>query len=499
MAKKRSPSGLTCEEEEEYKGISPNKKRSVQYNADEDKEVNNDKGDTEQPGPSTQDAHTQTTPEISAQSVGFLDVNCGNKIGVLDKEKLERGEKCIKCDGSRYTPPEFEVLGGKRSSRKWKQSILHKNEPLQCLFDRGVLTTKGYKSRQSTPKKQKKKQSSYKIISLDSSSEASHESNSKSLRNVEGGALHISVHQNCVISIAPPTGHNSEIQTAEESDEEAVKDEDWLPSSGDLVLEAEEERVEAEHGGEVLDSNVDASKEEDEMEEGAVEDDDVPSGDADDSSVSEEREPKGIASTPEKRALQSDVKVVIKKLTETTTGCQSNHMEPPLEDRWRQSLDEDIQNEEDQQYKVSGIDETAATDTGPSKMPDPPNTEGVLEENGEEFTQNVGHVTKSQRVLGECKYQNRDATTSCQQAAEVIQLNTRIPQTTQASHNTQSFIMVDAPSYWPSTCCDLDTMDLDQLRREKIKMQIKVLRLQEEYYRSLCGSLVPSLNKQIYR
>lgn len=56
-------------------------------------------------------------------------------------------------------------------------------------------------------------------------------------------------------------------------------------------------------------------------------------------------------------------------------------------DRWRQSLDEDIQNEEDQQYKVSGIDETAATDTGPSKMSDPPNTEGVLEENGEEFTQ----------------------------------------------------------------------------------------------------------------
>ena len=80
---------------------------------------------------------------------------------------------------------------------------------------------------------------------------------------------------------------DSEIQTAEESDEEAVKDEDWLPSSGDLVLEAEEERVEAENGGEVVDSDFDTSKEEDEMEEGAVEDDDVPSGGADDSSVSE--------------------------------------------------------------------------------------------------------------------------------------------------------------------------------------------------------------------
>lgn len=29
---------------------------------------------------------------------------------------------------------------------------------------------------------------------------------------------------------------------------------------------------------------------------------------------------------------------------------------------------------------------------------------------------------------------------------------------------------------------DLDTMDLDQLKKEKIKMQIKVLKLQEEYY-----------------
>ena len=80
---------------------------------------------------------------------------------------------------------------------------------------------------------------------------------------------------------------DSEIQTAEESDEEAVKDEDWLPSSGDLVLEAEEERVEAENGGEVVDSDFDTSKEEDEMEEGAVEDEDVPSSGANDSSVSE--------------------------------------------------------------------------------------------------------------------------------------------------------------------------------------------------------------------
>ncbi|KAM8725076.1 uncharacterized protein AB9X84_004524 isoform 1-T3 [Acanthopagrus schlegelii] len=92
--------------------------------------------------------------------------------------------------------------------------------------------------------------------------------------------------------------------------------------------------------------------------------------------------------------------------------------------------------------------------------------------------------TKSQSVMDECKYRNRDATTCSYDAAELqaLQLDTRIPQTTQASHNTQSFNMVEASSYRPSTSCDLDTMDLDQLRREKIKMQIKVLRLQEEHY-----------------
>lgn len=54
--------------------------------------------------------------------------------------------------------------------------------------------------------------------------------------------------------------------------------------------------------------------------------------------------------------------------------------------------------------------------------------------------------------------------------------NTRTPDIPQSSHTVQ------APSSWSSTSWDLETMDLDQLKREKIKMQIKVLKLQEEYY-----------------
>ena len=78
MEKKRSRSGLMSDEEEEYRRISPRKKRSVQYNVDgygeddvedededEEEEDEDDEDDTEQLGPSTQDAHTQTTQENS--------------------------------------------------------------------------------------------------------------------------------------------------------------------------------------------------------------------------------------------------------------------------------------------------------------------------------------------------------------------------------------------------------------------------------------------------
>ena len=38
--------------------------------------------------------------------------------------------KCILVSGQWYTPSEVECLGGKRSSRKWKQSILHMGKQL---------------------------------------------------------------------------------------------------------------------------------------------------------------------------------------------------------------------------------------------------------------------------------------------------------------------------------------------------------------------------------
>ncbi|XP_059204194.1 MICAL-like protein 1 isoform X2 [Centropristis striata] len=58
----------------------------------------------------------------------------------------------------------------------------------------------------------------------------------------------------------------------------------------------------------------------------------------------------------------------------------------------------------------------------------------------------------------------------------VIKTEIRVPT---GSDSTEHFIRPEAAI---STCSDLDTMDLDQLKREKIKMQLKVLKLQDEYY-----------------
>lgn len=49
------------------------------------------------------------------------------------------GEKCILHDKRWFTPPEFEKLGGKESSKKWKQSIQCVNTPLGKLIQVGKL------------------------------------------------------------------------------------------------------------------------------------------------------------------------------------------------------------------------------------------------------------------------------------------------------------------------------------------------------------------------
>ena len=70
----------------------------------------------------------------------FISVVCGNLngqryVGKLDVSKRSVG-KCVLSSGKWCTPPEFEVLGGKKA-RKWKQSLMHLGKPL-CDYDLGL-------------------------------------------------------------------------------------------------------------------------------------------------------------------------------------------------------------------------------------------------------------------------------------------------------------------------------------------------------------------------
>ncbi|KAJ4932260.1 hypothetical protein JOQ06_010685 [Pogonophryne albipinna] len=78
--------------------------------------------------------------------------------------------------------------------------------------------------------------------------------------------------------------------------------------------------------------------------------------------------------------------------------------------------------------------------------------------------------TRPQSELDDGCHDETEATTSGHDAAQlqVMETETRVPQ---ASKSTPV-----------STSCNLDTMDLEQLKREKIKMKLKIMKLQEEYY-----------------
>ncbi|XP_032392996.1 uncharacterized protein LOC116702735 isoform X2 [Etheostoma spectabile] len=391
--------------------------------------------DDEQPGTST-----QNTPNKRAQDDRLLPVSCGKRNGTLHVKKLYRGEECIESEGRWFSPGAFEDFGGKAASKKWKTSISYKKKPLQFLFEQGLLNTRGFKKRRAETMKQKKIPS-----------------------------------RNC---ISESQSEESDIQSKEESEEdedEDVKDDNWFRGSEELTQESEEE----------------------------------------------ERETNVTLSTSAKNELQKEVKVVLKRLSElqTTRDCHPSGTEHPLEDSWCTPLDGDADSEEEREHSGSAKDDPI----DPSRISDPPIVWGQSNErkDGHRETKTgtplCAPVASAPDIQPEILNKPDDAGSTCNHTAElrispvllvphgainirdvatntepiqrdatssghdaallkVIKTEKRFPQ---ASDSTQPSDTVEAPI---STQSDLDTMDLDQLKREKIIMQLKVLKLQDEYY-----------------
>ncbi|XP_045570912.1 nuclear body protein SP140-like protein isoform X2 [Salmo salar] len=63
-----------------------------------------------------------------------LPVTCGDKEGMLIRNKLATGERCIVVQGRWFTPSGFEEFGGKKSSNNWKYSICCRDTTLAELI-----------------------------------------------------------------------------------------------------------------------------------------------------------------------------------------------------------------------------------------------------------------------------------------------------------------------------------------------------------------------------
>uniref|UniRef100_A0A4W5QAM3 Nuclear body protein SP140-like protein n=1 Tax=Hucho hucho TaxID=62062 RepID=A0A4W5QAM3_9TELE len=82
-----------------------------------------------------------------------LPVTCGDKEGMLNRDKLAKGEMCIVVQGRWFTPRGFEVFGGKKSSKNWKYSIHCRHTTLGQLIQEGHLTSPDFKRRKSAQAK----------------------------------------------------------------------------------------------------------------------------------------------------------------------------------------------------------------------------------------------------------------------------------------------------------------------------------------------------------
>ncbi|XP_048846173.1 nuclear body protein SP140-like protein [Brienomyrus brachyistius] len=86
---------------------------------------------------------------ICPKQQNIISVVCGDKKGSLYRDKLAKGEKCIKADERWFYPFEFEEYAGKKSSRNWKTSIRYQDTTLLKLIKDGDLTCGKFKPRRS--------------------------------------------------------------------------------------------------------------------------------------------------------------------------------------------------------------------------------------------------------------------------------------------------------------------------------------------------------------
>ncbi|KAM4534811.1 uncharacterized protein V3H82_024706 isoform 2-T3 [Fundulus diaphanus] len=362
---------------------------------------------------------------------GIWYVTCENKEGVMDIEKLKRGESCIKCDGLWFTPPAFEEFAGRGACKKWKASIFHERRPLMHWFDKGILSTSGYLRRGAEPvRKIKSTKSAGKFQGI-LHNKFLRSSTAMTRRSISSGGC--SPTEKAEIRSIEDSGSKGDCQ---QSDEHEKPDEDpnQMETVDGAVLAAAD--YSKDHGG-----------------------------------TKERHKDVDLVKT-KKPELQIETKVIIKRLSVTRTESGATVL--PVEDSWCEPLEANLPSEEpeddtavpeaDGEGTIKKLNSSSSVSTNPAEV-----------DNGDK----TGLSAAPLNVLLECVYKNNTDEGEAEHDKAGLETSGKCVQV--ADYPRASERVQDGAS-GGSEGADVDALDLDQLKREKLKLQLRVLRLQQQYY-----------------
>ncbi|XP_074513308.1 uncharacterized protein LOC141781438 [Sebastes fasciatus] len=140
------------EEGEENQASSVKKKMKLRS----EKSVCDD--EEEQPGPSSCSSPRKKSQKTSPLKKGEKNdiwtwtmfkhqfpVTCGQKGGILNRDRLAKGEECIAVEKQWFTPNEFQTFAERKSCKNWKWSIRCKDTSLGKLIKEGHLKAGNYR------------------------------------------------------------------------------------------------------------------------------------------------------------------------------------------------------------------------------------------------------------------------------------------------------------------------------------------------------------------
>ncbi|XP_033827487.1 uncharacterized protein si:dkey-68o6.6 [Periophthalmus magnuspinnatus] len=371
--RKRVPStGRENGRGESKRWASPRKRQRTDYTSmdwNEDSESNSEEDE-------------ETSEEV-LPSWPYWDVTCGTKKGILHVQYLERGQKdCIMSGGRWFSPSGFEEFGGKRSHKKWKNSIIYKSQPLNFWIDRGYLKPQIKRHTFTASERSKHKES-----------------------------------------------HCEESDDKRDHEEEVGSDE--APS---------EEQTDVLNGEKTNDTESTVSK----------------------------RKPLLILPR-----LEGVVHLLLNDVVLSPNGSRCTATEKQSDDETVNSSDDDDDDDDD-----APGPETSSRCSGTEHEQHEEVEDTHIENTVMSKDQGVG--TSPQEVKIENNINSKEEIIKSMPRNVISQDSTQLSERTPQEDNPRT--VSDEPGAKPQTSTEVNVLDLQQLKREKIKWQIKVLKLQEEYY-----------------